>query len=240
MDQSNLRSVQLFSESTAPIGCCDLLVEQQSTKDVPHLKIHGPFLVAEKRNGNGRLYKKQIMDIAVEEYNRDYISQNRALGELGHPADRFEPDFSEACIKIDELKVSEDDPNVYLGTATVLQSDPARGIKGTKNGDVLASMLQYGVKVGVSSRALGQMNEDKVIDKVLKLCAVDVVMNPSGPGCFVNGILESKQFLLDEHGNVFEKAFNVLESTISNLPLKNRTEYLAKAFSAFMENIKNG
>ena len=238
MDLQNLKTVHLFSESTAPIGCCDILVEQQTTKDIPHLKIKGPFLVAEKRNGNGRLYKKNVMDEAVAEYNRDYISQNRALGELGHPPERFEPDFSEACIKIDELKVSEDDPNVYFGVATVLQSDPARGIKGTKNGDVLASMLQYGVKVGVSSRALGQMNEDKVIDRVLKLCAIDVVMNPSGPGCFVNGLLESKQFLLDEHGNVFEKAYNVLESKLTSMPLKNRTEYLTSSFRAFIDALK--
>ena len=72
-------------------------------------------------------------------------------------------------------------------------------LKGTGPGDVLASMLQY----GVSSRGLGQMTKDKVIDEYYKLCAVDVVYNPSGPGCYVDGILESKQFLIDAHGEIF-------------------------------------
>ena len=62
---ANMKSVQLFAESTACFGNIDTLVEQQSSKDRPLLKIKGPFLVAEKRNGNGRLYRKNIMDIAV-------------------------------------------------------------------------------------------------------------------------------------------------------------------------------
>lgn len=232
-----MQSVQLFSEATTSFGEVDLLVEQQTTKERPLLKIKGPFLVAERRNGNGRLYKKNVMDMAVAEYYRDYISCGRALGELGHP-DRFEPVFQDSCIKIEELKCSEEDPNVWIGSAVVLQSDPARGIKGTAPGDALASMLQYGVKVGVSSRALGQMNEDKVIDKYLKLCSVDVVYNPSAPGAYVDGILESRQFLLDEHGNVFEKAFNNLDESLKTIPNKFKTEYLMNAFKTFMHDIK--
>lgn len=232
-----MQSVQLISETTAPIGSVDLLVEQQTTKDRPMLKIKGPFLVAERRNGNGRLYKKEVMDAAVAEYNRDYISTGRALGELGHP-DRFELSFADSCIKIDSLAASEEDPNIYLGVATVLQSDPAKGIKGTKNGDVLAAMLQYGVKIGISSRALGQMNEDKVIDKVLKLVSCDIVENPSGPGCYVDGILENRQFLIDCHGKIFEQAFATLDNSLTSLPLKNRNEYLMKAFRTFMADLK--
>jgi hypothetical protein len=237
MDLAKMQSVQLFSEATTAFGGVDLLVEQQSTKDRPLLKIKGPFLVAEKRNGNGRLYRKSIMDIAVEEYNRDYISCGRALGELGHP-DRFEPVFQDSCIKIEELKCTDEDPNVWIGSAVVLQSDPSRGIKGTAPGDALASMLQYGVKVGVSSRALGQMNEDKIIDTYLKLCAVDVVYNPSAPGAYVDGILESRQFLLDEHGNVFEKAFKSLDENLKTIPSKFKTEHLMNAFKTFMNDIK--
>jgi hypothetical protein len=237
MDLSKMQSVQLFSESTTPVGSCDLLVEQKTTNDRPLLKIKGPFLVAERRNGNGRLYRKPIMDIAVKDYYRDYITPGRALGELGHP-DRFEPVFQDSCIKIESIEESQEDPNVYIGSAIVLQSDPERGIKGTAPGDALASMLQYGVKVGVSSRALGQMNEDKVIDKSLKIIAIDIVYNPSGPGCYVDGILESREFLIDEHGQIFERAFTKLDEKLSKMPLKNKTEHLVNAFSAFMREIR--
>ena len=234
---ANMQSVQLFAEATTSFGSVDTLVEQQSTKDSPLLKIKGPFLVAEKRNGNGRLYKRNVMESAVNEYYRDYISCGRALGELGHP-DRFDVSFADSCIKIEELKCEESDPNVWIGSAVVLQSDPTRGIKGTKNGDVLASMLQYGVKVGVSSRALGQMNEDKVIDKYLKLCSVDVVFQPSGVGCYVDGILESKQFLLDAHGQIFEKAFDKLNEKLNTMPKKFSNEHLMNAFKTFMRDIR--
>lgn len=232
-----MQSVQLFSESTtSSFGGVDVIVEQQNPQERKLLKIKGPFMVAETRNGNGRLYRKAVLDAAVADYNRDYVSQGRALGELGHP-DRFEPVFQDSCIKIDEIKASDADPNIFLGCATVLQSDPARGIKGTAPGDTLASMLQYGVKVGVSSRALGQMNEDKIIDKYLKLCSCDVVYNPSAPGAYVDGILESRQFLLDAHGQVFEKAYKKLDEDLIVLPKKFKTEHLLKAFNTFISDI---
>ena len=49
--------------------------------------IQGPFLQAQKENRNGRIYPQHVMDQAVEKYTKDYISQNRALGELNHPAE---------------------------------------------------------------------------------------------------------------------------------------------------------
>lgn len=230
--------VQLFSEAMLPVGSCELVVEQKNSKDRPLLKIKGPFLIAEKRNGNGRLYRRNILETAVQDYYRDYITPCRALGELGHP-DRYEPVFADSCIKIESIKQAEDDPNIFLGEAVVLQSDPERGIKGTGPGDILASMLQYGVKPGVSSRGLGQMTRDKIIDQYYKLVAIDIVYNPSGPGCYVDGILESKQFLIDEHGEIMEKAYNKFENKISSLPLLERTEYLRKAFSDFINETKN-
>jgi hypothetical protein len=235
----NLRQVQLFSEATIPVGSLDLIVEQQSSKDKPLLKIKGPFLIAEKRNGNGRLYRRNVLEMAVQDYYRDYITPGRALGELGHP-DRFEPVFADSCIKIEKIAPAEDDPNIFMGEAIVLQSDPTRGIKGTGPGDVLASMLQYGVKPGVSSRGLGQMTKDKVIDEYYKLCAVDVVYNPSGPGCYVDGILESKQFLIDAHGEIFEQAYNRIEKTLEVLPKGTdaKLAHLKSAFENFIQDIR--
>ena len=77
----------------------DVVLDQKSPNEKPMLKIKGPFLIAEKRNGNGRMYTRQILELAVRDYKRDYIDKNIALGEINHP-DRSEPDFNEACIKI--------------------------------------------------------------------------------------------------------------------------------------------
>lgn len=235
----NFRAVQLFSEATIPVGSLDLIVEQQSAKDKPLLKIKGPFLIAEKRNGNGRLYRRNVLETAVAEYYRDYITHGRALGELGHP-DRYEPVFAESCIKIEKIEQAADDPNIFMGEAVVLQSDPSRGIKGTGPGDVLASMLQYGVKPGVSSRGLGTVNRDKIIDEYYKLCAVDVVYNPSGPGCYVDGILESKQFLINSHGDICEQIFSEFENKLSRLPKGTdaRIDHIRDAFKDFMRDIR--
>ena len=101
-------------------------------------------------------------------------------------------------------------------------------------------MLQYGVKPGVSSRGLGQMTKDKVIDEYYKLCAVDVVYNPSGPGCYVDGILESKQFLIDAHGEIFEQAYNRIEKTLEVLPKGTdaKLAHLKSAFENFIQDIR--
>lgn len=237
MDLTDSRVVQLFSEATTSPDCLDMIIEQKDTSHPKKLKIKGPFIVCEKRNANGRLYKKNIMDAAVEEYYKDYILCGKSFGELGHP-DRFEPSFEEACIRIESLVPDKSDSNVFIGEAVVMMSDPSHGIIGTKNGDVLASVIQYGGKPGVSTRALGEMTADKVIDSYLKLCAVDVVYNPSGPGCYVDGILESKEFLITAHGDIMEKAFQQLGESLSSIPSKERVEHLRVAFTNFLKNIK--
>lgn len=217
----------------------DVVLDQKSPNEKPMLKIKGPFLIAEKRNGNGRMYTRQILELAVRDYKRDYIDKNIALGEINHP-DRSEPDFNEACIKINSIVQSEQNPNVFIGEATVLATNKDQGLIGTPKGDILASLLQYGVKPGVSSRGFGHISKDKVVDKFYKLVAEDVVYNPSGPGCYVDGIYESKQFLVDEHGDIMEMAFDGLDKNLRILPLKesDRVAKIAAAWNTFLNDIK--
>ena len=101
-------------------------MKQKNSKDRPLLKIKGPFLIAEKRNGNGRLYRRNVLETAVQDYYRDYITPCRALGELGHP-DRYEPVFADSCIKIESIKQAEDDIGVISGKGTntmVIENNP--------------------------------------------------------------------------------------------------------------------
>lgn len=223
--------------SDNPLWDCEFIIEQANNGKPKKLKIRGPFLVAEKRNGNGRMYKESVLKNAVAEFKKEKIDKGLAFGETNHP-DSIDVNYERACIKVDDL-VQEG--NIWIGEATVLASFPEYGIKGTALGDNLASIIQYGGKPGVSSRGVGQIGKDKVIDEVYKLIAEDVVHNPSGPGCYVDGILESKSFMIDTHGDILEASFDRFESAVSTLPRKTqfKADHIVNAFENFQEALRN-
>lgn len=167
-----------------------LLVEADVTGK-KHLYIQGPFAVAEAKNKNGRIYKKQILEGAISKYDSDYIKQGKALGEMNHPP-RLNIDFERATHLITEMK---QDGNVWIGKAKVLS---------TPMGKILEGLLESGVNVGVSTRGAGSITEANGIKHVgndFFLTAVDVVSDPSAPGAQVNGIMEGFEYDLDATGN---------------------------------------
>lgn len=154
------------------------------------LYIQGPFAVAESKNKNGRIYKKEILEGAINKYDTDYIKNSRALGEMNHPA-RLNIDYERATHLITEMK---QDGNVWIGKAKVLN---------TPMGAILKGLLESGVNVGVSTRGAGSITEANGIKQVgadYFLTAVDAVSDPSGPGCIVNGIMEGMEYDLDSKG----------------------------------------
>lgn len=203
----------------------ELIVEKDnrnSAKEV--VKFRGPMIVCGVKNANGRIYDTRVMQEAVKTYINEYVNQNRALGEMNHP-DSVDIDYNNVCHKLLKL---EQDGDVWIGTSQVLL--------GTPRGDLLAALLHNGVKVGVSTRGVGNVGSNNIVDK-FSLIAIDVVANPSGPGAFVNGICESKNFMLSNHGEIVEVAYTTLEKSLANLPV-NRFERDAKMLSAFNEFIK--
>lgn len=107
-------------------------------------------------------------------------------------------------------------------------------------GQIVRSLIMDGVKLGVSSRALGRLDEDgRGVNRVsdFRLVAVDVVADPSVPTAFVNGILESKQWILNENGN-FAPLFDKFEKSISSIPKKDSTEYLKEHIINFINALK--
>jgi len=225
----NTNNYKLISDS--PIWDCELVVEQTNSGKPKQLKIVGPFLVANRRNGNGRLYTSDVLDKSVNEYTAERINKGLSFGETNHP-DTIDVNYERACIKVDSF-VREND--IWIGSATVLASFPEHGIRGTILGDNLASILQYGGKPGISSRGVGKIGANKTIDEIYKLIAMDVVHNPSGPGCYVDGILESKNFMIDIHGNILESAFDEFERKMNNLPLKAtfKADHILQSFNNF-------
>lgn len=169
----------------------EVLTEQ--TDHGKQLYIEGIFAQANKRNGNGRIYEKHIMESAIDKYIQEYVVRNRALGELNHPERPF-PDPAEAAIRITELKWNGD--NVY-GKALVLN---------TPKGQIVKGLLEGGFNMGVSTRALGSLKEKngiKYVQNDLMFTAIDAVDNPSGPDCYVNPLMESTKWMINESTGIW-------------------------------------
>jgi len=153
------------------------------------------------------------------------IKPRRALGELNHPTSA-EVNPEKACHMVTEL---HQDGNMFVGKSQVL-STPA--------GQIMRNLIMDGVRLGMSSRALGQLEENNGTNfvKDMRLVAVDCVADPSFPKAFVNGILESKSYVISQDGS-FSEAYGNLERGISNLPKKDLDNYLKEQICAFLTKI---
>jgi hypothetical protein len=151
------------------------------------LHIEGPFLVAEKKNRNGRLYEAHTLRKEVDRYTEEYINKHRAFGELGHP-ETPSINLDRVSHMITSLK---EDGNVWIGKAKILD---------TPMGLIARSLIEGGAQLGVSSRGMGSLknvNGVNVVQPDFYLAtAADIVADPSAPGAFVQGIMEGKEWML--------------------------------------------
>ena len=205
----------------------DFMIEEKNRQGEQKLYITGPFLMAEQKNQNGRIYKLDEMVTEVNRYTDEMVKSRRAIGEMNHPQST-EVNPVNACHLVTELKQNG---NIIEGKSKVLS---------TPMGQIVRSLIMDGVKLGVSSRALGRLEEDKSgVNRVsdFRLVAVDVVADPSVPSAFVNGILESKQWVLNDDGN-FLPMYEKFEKSLNNLPSKNKDQYLKEQIIKFINSLK--
>jgi len=203
------------------------LIEEKNRNTPSILHIQGPFLMANEANKNKRVYPLEEMVKEVGRYTSEMIDTKRATGELNHPSS---PDINleRVCHVVTELKQNG---NIFEGKSKVLS---------TPMGQIVRSLIMDGVKLGVSSRALGRLQEDgRGVNRVsdFRLVAVDVVADPSVPSAFVNGILESKQWILNEDGK-FAPTYERFENAISNIPNKEGNKYLTEQIIKFINSLK--
>ena len=203
------------------------LVEEQNRNAPSNMFIKGPFLMANEANRNKRVYPLEEMVREVSRYDSEMIKQNRATGELNHPTSP-EINLERACHVVTELKQNG---NIFEGKSKILS---------TPVGQVVRSLIMDGVKLGVSSRALGRVDEKNGVNTVsdFRLVAIDVVADPSVPTAFVNGILESKQWVLADNG-AFEPLYEKIERQISKLPKSNKDQYLKECMIEFINSLKS-
>ena len=189
--------------------------------------IHGVFMEAERVNKNNRIYPLDEMNREVERYIKEMVAKGRAMGELNHPT-TADVDLERACHMVTELK---QEGNKFIGKSKVLS---------TPCGKIVESLIQDGVKVGMSTRSLGKLTEDTDgINKVgdMRLVAVDCVADPSCTDAFVNGILENKQWICNNDGK-FVPYYEKIESSLDTLP-KNSDQmktYLTEQIIQFINN----
>jgi hypothetical protein len=170
---------------TEVVETVSFLTEEENGKK--SLYIEGPFLVAEKQNRNGRIYKEDTLDKEVKRYTEEYINKNRAFGELGHP-DTPTINLDRVAILIKGLK--KDGTN-WIGRAKILD---------TPMGNIAKNLIDGGAQLGVSSRGMGSLKNvngvNVVQDDFHLATAADIVADPSAPGAFVQGIMEGKEWML--------------------------------------------
>jgi hypothetical protein len=216
----------------------EVLIEQKNEASHKSIYVQGPYIVAGVRNANGRTYTEELMDSTVAQYDTDFIQKNRAYGELNHPT-HTDIDPKQACdLCVELIKKGK----TWIGKSKILSSSPAHGILGTPNGDIVASMLQHGGIIGKSTRGVGEISEGNIIDKIYKMIAIDTVVDPSGPGCFVDGIFESKNFMITNHGDIVEVAYEKYAKGLSNIPAHSIKSTIGKAyvenlFESFLQNL---
>lgn len=170
----------------------DVKVVQEAVEDgrAKEYFIEGVFAQADIRNRNGRIYPLPMMVEEVERYRQTKIAKNRAIGELEHPTTP-KVNLKEGCISIQSLV--QEGKN-FIGRSKVLS---------TPNGQIVKSYIDDGVGLGISSRGVGDLREDTKAEAtyVDGFCASawDVVSDPSGPDCFVNGVMEGVEWIYENN-----------------------------------------
>ena len=209
------------------IESVEFLVEQKNGKK--SMYIEGVFLQGNIKNRNGRMYPMETLRREVGRYSENHIQSGRALGELGHPEGPT-VNLDRVSHKIVSLKESGSN---FIGKAKIL---------GTPMGKIASSLIEEGVKLGVSSRGVGSLQQTKegfavVGEDFMLATAADIVADPSAPDAFVEGIMEGKEWVWDG-GILREKYATKTYKQINTLvDQKKLDEQKLNLFSDFLSNL---
>lgn len=199
----------------------------EENNGVKALYIEGPFLVANEKNKNGRIYETKILQREVTRYNDEYVSKNRAFGELGHPEN--------PAINLDRVShlitKLEQRENRFHGKAKILE---------TPMGKIARALIEGGAVLGVSSRGMGSLVNRNGINYVQPdfylATAADIVADPSAPGAFVEGIMEGKEWIWD-NGIIKEADISAMRDEIRRAKQKHLEETMIRSFEDFLQKL---
>ena len=190
-------------------------------------KIKGVFMQSDVKNRNGRVYPQEILAKEVAKYNKNFIKEKRAFGELGHP-DGPTVNLERVSHMITDLYP---DGKNFIGEAKIMA---------TPMGEIVKNLMDEGAKLGVSSRGMGSLQyrggTNYVKDDFYLATAADIVADPSAPNAFVEGIMEGKEWVWN-NGALVESELVQMQKDFDVKQVRMDEKRKALAFAKFLKRL---
>lgn len=207
------------------VSNAEYIVEEKNGKK--NYKIRGIFMQADMKNRNGRIYPMETLTKEVNRYNKEFVEEKRAFGELGHP-DGPTVNLERVSHMITELKPEGKN---FIGEAKIMD---------TPYGKIVKNLIDEGAKLGVSSRGMGSLENkggSNYVGRDFYLAtAADIVADPSAPEAFVQGIMEGKEWVWD-NGVIREVDIHEMKKTIERAKRIELAEKNASVFKKFLSKL---
>ena len=202
-------------------------LKEEDEKGKSNYKIKGIFLQGNIKNRNGRVYPVEVLEKEVNRYNKEFVDENRAYGELGHP-DGPTVNLERVSHMVTSLKRDGDN---FIGEAKIMS---------TPMGKIVENIMDDGGKLAVSSRGMGSLEQRKganyVKDDFYLATAADIVADPSAPQAFVQGIMEGKEWIWN-NGILKEVEVAEIQEDIERGVRSRNAKYQALAFAKFLKKL---
>ena len=216
-----MNTVKLFSESVEEVEYITEAKEDGSKS----YKIRGIFMQADIKNRNGRVYPMEILENEVGKYNKNFIKEKRAVGELGHPEG---PTVNLERVSHMITSLTPDGKN-FIGEAKIMD---------TPMGKIVKNLMDEGAKLGVSSRGMGSLESkggaNYVRDDFYLATAADIVADPSAPNAFVEGIMEGKEWVWN-NGSLIESQLQGMKKKFDVKAHQRQAKVEALEFAKFLK-----
>jgi len=203
----------------------EYIVEEKGDKK--EMKIRGIFMQADQKNRNGRVYPMGVLQKEVTRYNKEFVAEGRAFGELGHPEG---PTVNLDRVSHMITKLEANGKN-FVGEAKLLS---------TPMGEIAKALIKDGGKLGVSSRGMGSLinknGANYVKDDFYLATAADIVADPSAPQAFVEGIMEGKEWVWD-NGLLKEVEIAKIKDRINEGVRRKQSNVSALEFAKFLSKL---
>ena len=202
-------------------------LKEEDEKGKSNYKIKGIFLQGNIKNRNGRVYPVEVLEKEVNRYNKEFVDENRAYGELGHP-DGPTVNLERVSHMVTSLKRDGDN---FVGEAKIMS---------TPMGKIVENIMDDGGKLAVSSRGMGSLEQRKganyVKDDFYLATAADIVADPSAPQAFVEGIMEGREWVWN-NGILKEVEIAEIQEDIERNIRSRNAKYQALAFAKFLKKL---
>ncbi len=217
--------MKIISELNQDIICESILDENKKKR----WTISGITLQSDIQNKNKRVYPKAVLSEAINKHVKEFMDSSRSLGELNHPESNISSiNLERVSHKFISVTESGSD---YITKAEILD---------TPTGKIVQNLLEGDVKLGISSRGLGNIvqmeGKGNVVKDFYLISLGDLVSDPSASKAFVNGIFESIEYQMNKNGVIEEVQIDETLNTYNKLINKSSKEEINKAINTILSD----